>query len=234
MQGKLYLIPNHLGNPQTGITIPPDVAQITCKLEYYIVENLRTARRYLKLLDKKKNIDNATFYLMDKHADAGEYIKFLEPIEKGYDVGIISEAGCPGVADPGAEIVKIAHRKNIEVVPLTGPSSLLLALMASGLNGQNFAFNGYLPINKNERAKTIKQLENKSIKEDQTQIFIEAPYRNMAMVKEILKQCHPTTLLCIACDLTLPEEFVLTLPVSDWKNQLPDLHKKPAIFLVQG
>lgn len=234
MQGKLYLIPNHLGNPQTGITIPPDVAQITCNLEYYIVENLRTARRYLKLLDKEKDIDNSTFYLMDKHTDAGEYIQFLEPIERGYDVGIISEAGCPGVADPGAEIVKIAHRKNIEVVPLTGPSSLLLALMASGLNGQNFAFNGYLPIDKSERAKTIKQLESKSSKEDQTQIFIEAPYRNMAMVKEILKQCQPTTLLCIACDLTLPEEFVVTLPVSDWKNQLPDLHKKPAIFLIQG
>ncbi|MFO8002014.1 MAG: SAM-dependent methyltransferase [Marinilabilia sp.] len=234
MQGKLYLIPNHLGDTRINFTIPSDVAAVTSHLQYFIVENLRTARRYLKLLDKNMNIDATTFFVLGKHTTPDEYISFLEPIEEGHDVGIISEAGCPGVADPGAEIVKIAHRRKIKVVPFTGPSSLLLALMASGLNGQNFAFNGYLPIDKNERAKTIKQLESKSIKEDQTQIFIETPYRNMAMVKEILKQCQPSTLLCIASDLTLPDEFVETRPVSDWKNPLPDLHKKPAIFLIQG
>jgi len=234
MQGKLYLIPNHLGDAQTGMTIPHDVAKTACDLKYYIVENLRTARRYLKLLDKEKDIDSSTFFLMDKHTDAGEYIHFFQPIEEGHDVGIISEAGCPGVADPGAEIVKIAHRRNIGVVPLTGPSSLLLALMASGLNGQNFAFNGYLPIEKSQRTKTVKQLESKSIKDDQTQIFIETPYRNSGLVREIIKHCQPSTLLCIACDVTLPEEFIKTMPVSEWQEHLPELHKRPVVFLLQG
>ncbi|MFW6044042.1 MAG: SAM-dependent methyltransferase [Marinilabiliaceae bacterium] len=234
MQGKLYLIPNHLGDTQTGMTIPRDVAKTASDLKYYIVENLRTARRFLKLLDKEKDIDGSTFFLMDKHTDAEEYIHFFHPLEEGHDVGIISEAGCPGVADPGAEIVKIAHRRNIAVVPLTGPSSILLALMASGLNGQNFAFNGYLPIDKNERSKTIKQLESKSIKDNQTQIFIETPYRNASLVREIIKHCQPFTLLCIACDVTLPEEFIKTMPASEWQGNLPELHKRPTVFLLQG
>jgi 16S rRNA (cytidine1402-2'-O)-methyltransferase len=195
---------------------------------------LRTARRYLKLLDKEKDIDHSSFFILDKHTGADEFISFLKPIEEGHDVGILSEAGCPGVADPGAEIVKLAHQKNITVVPLTGPSSLLLALMASGLNGQNFAFNGYLPIDKSERAKAIKHLETKSIKENQTQIFIEAPYRNDALAREIIKNARPTTRLCIACDLTLPDAFIKTLPVAQWKKKLPDLHKKPTVFLFQG
>ncbi|WP_010418624.1 SAM-dependent methyltransferase [Anaerophaga thermohalophila] len=234
MQGKLYLVPNHLGNEQTNFTIPSDVAMLTCRLRHFIVENLRTARRYLRLLDPKMDIDNSTFFVLDKHTGTKEYASFLKPIMQGHDTGIISEAGCPGVADPGAEIVKMAHQKGIKIVPLTGPSSILLALMASGLNGQNFAFNGYLPIEKNERSKALKQLESLSIKENQTQLFIEAPYRNNAMAKDILNYCRSATLLCIACNITLPDEFIETRPVSEWKGKLPDLHKKPTMFLLQG
>lgn len=234
MQGILYLVPNHLGNEQTSFTIPSDVASLTCRLRYFIVENLRTARRYLRLLDSEMDIDNSTFFVLDKHTGPKEYASFLEPVFQGKDMAIISEAGCPGVADPGAEIVKIAHQKNIKVVPLVGPSSILLALMASGMNGQNFAFNGYLPIDKSERSKAIKQLENHSAKQKQTQLFIEAPYRNNALAQDILKHCRPDTLLCIACNLTLPDEFVETRTVANWKGKLPDLHKKPTMFLIQG
>lgn len=234
MQGKIYLVPNHLGNEQTPYTIPSEVATLACRLRYFIVENLRTARRYLKLLDSEMDIDNSTFFVLDKHTGPDEFSSFLEPAKKGYDIGIISEAGCPGVADPGAEIVKIAHKKGIAVVPLVGPSSILLALMASGMNGQNFAFNGYLPIDKTERQKAIKRLEARSSKEQQTQLFIEAPYRNNAMVNDLLKSCHPETRLCIACNLTLPDEFVVTRPISAWKGKIPELHKKPAMFLIQG
>lgn len=234
MKGRLYLIPTHLGNSNYGLTIPPEVATLAARLRYFIVENIRTARRYLRLLDPKMDIDSSTFFILDKHTNPREYSTFLKPIKEGHDIGIISEAGCPGIADPGADIVKIAHHKGIKVVPMTGPSSILLALMASGMNGQNFAFNGYLPIEKHERIKSIKHLESRSIKEKQTQIFIEAPYRNNALVKNILDSCHPRTLLCIACNLTLPDEFIVTRPVSSWKNQVPDLHKKPTIFLIQG
>jgi 16S rRNA (cytidine1402-2'-O)-methyltransferase len=234
MQGKLYLVPNHLGHEDTYFTIPSEVAARACGLRYFIVENIRTARRFLKLLDKEMDIDNSTFFVLDKHTGPKEFSTFLEPISRGHDIGIISEAGCPGVADPGAEIVKIAHHKDIKVVPMVGPSSILLALMASGMNGQNFAFNGYLPIDKNERSKAIKQLESRSTKEKQTQLFIEAPYRNNALANDILKYCRPDTLLCLACHLTLPDEFVETRPVSAWKGALPDLHKKPTMFLIQG
>ncbi|WP_462318626.1 SAM-dependent methyltransferase [Marinilabilia sp.] len=234
MKGKLYMIPNHLGNENTAFTIPSEVAAMACKLRYFIVENLRTARRYLRLLDSQMDIDNSTFFVLDKHTGPKEYSSFLDPIKDGHNIGIISEAGCPGVADPGAEIVKIAHHKNIEVVPLVGPSSILLALMGSGMNGQNFAFNGYLPIDKNERLKAIKQLEARSAKEKQTQLFIEAPYRNNALAQDILKHCRPDTLFCIACNVTLPDEYIVTKPVSAWKGKLPDLHKKPTMFLIQS
>lgn len=234
MQGKLYMVPNHLGNEQTGLTIPTEVAALACKLRFFIVENIRTARRYLRLLDSQMDIDNSTFFVLDKHTGAREYSTFLEPIKQGHDIGVISEAGCPGVADPGAEIVKIAHQKNIQVVPLVGPSSILMALMASGMNGQSFTFNGYLPIDKSERSKAIKQLEARSSKEKQTQLFIEAPYRNNAMAQDLLKNCRPDTLLCIACNISMPDEFVVTRPISGWKGKLPELHKKPTMFLIQG
>jgi len=234
MQGKLYMVPNHLGNEQTGFTIPTEVATLACKLRFFIVENIRTARRYLRLLDAQMDIDNSTFFVLDKHTGPKEYSTFLEPIRQGHDIGVISEAGCPGVADPGAEIVKIAHQKNIQVVPLVGPSSILMALMASGMNGQSFAFNGYLPIDKSERPKAIKQLEARSSKEQQTQLFIEAPYRNNAMAQDLLKHCRPDTMLCIACNISMPDEFVVTRTISQWKGKLPELHKKPTMFLIQG
>ncbi len=234
MQGKLYMVPNHLGNENTAISIPDEVATLACRLRFFIVENLRTARRYLRLLDPEMDIDNSTFFVLDKHTGPKEYSTFLEPIKQGHDIGIISEAGCPGIADPGAEIVKIAHQKNIQVVPLVGPSSILMALMASGMNGQSFAFNGYLPIDKSERSSAIKQLESKSSKEKQTQLFIEAPYRNNSIAQDLLKHCRPDTLLCIACNISMPDEFVVTHPISAWKGKLPELHKKPTMFLIQG
>lgn len=228
------MLPNHLGNENTALTIPSEVAELACQLRYFIVENLRTARRYLRLLDSQMDIDNSTFFVLDKHTGPKEYASFLNPVKAGHDIGIISEAGCPGVADPGAEIVKIAHKENIEIVPLVGPSSILLALMGSGMNGQNFAFNGYLPIDKNERPKAIKHLEARSAKEKQTQLFIEAPYRNNALALDILKHCRPDTLFCIACNVTLPDEYIVTKTVSAWKGKLPDLHKKPTMFLIQA
>ncbi|WP_291854963.1 SAM-dependent methyltransferase [Marinilabilia sp.] len=234
MQGKLYMVPNHLGNENTTITIPNEVAKLACGLRYFIVENLRTARRYLRLLDPEMDIDNSTFFVLDKHTGPKQYSTFLDPIKQGHDIGIISEAGCPGVADPGAEIVRIAHQKQIQVVPLVGPSSILMALMASGMNGQSFAFNGYLPIDKSERSAAIKQLEAKSSKDKQTQLFIEAPYRNNAMAQDLLKHCRPDTLLCIACHISMPDEYVVTRPISAWKGKLPELHKKPTMFLIQG
>ena len=228
------MVPNHLGNEDTALTIPAEVATMTCRLRFFIVENLRTARRYLRLLDPQMDIDNSTFFVLDKHTGPKEYSTFLEPAKKGHDIGIISEAGCPGIADPGAEIAKLAHQNNIQVVPFVGPSSILMALMASGMNGQSFAFNGYLPIDKSERSGAIKQLETKSSKEKQTQLFIEAPYRNNAMAQDILKHCRPDTLLCIACNISMPDEYVVTRPVSAWKGKLPELHKKPTMFLIQG
>jgi len=234
MQGKIYMVPNHLGNENTAFTIPGEVAKLACGLHYFIVENLRTARRYLRLLDPEMDIDNSTFFVLDKHTGPKEYSTFLEPIKQGHDIGVLSEAGCPGVADPGAEIVKIAHQKNIQVVPLVGPSSILMALMASGMNGQSFAFNGYLPIDKSGRSAAIKQLEAKSSKARQTQLFIEAPYRNNAMAHDLLKHCRPDTLLCIACNISMPDEYVVTRPISAWKGKLPELHKKPTMFLIQG
>lgn len=234
MQGKIYMVPNHLGNENTAFTIPGEVAKLACGLRYFIVENLRTARRYLRLLDPEMDIDNSTFFVLDKHTGPKEYSTFLEPIKQGHNIGVISEAGCPGVADPGAEIVKIAHQKHIQVVPLVGPSSILMALMASGMNGQSFAFNGYLPIDKSERSAAIKQLETKSSKEKQTQLFIEAPYRNNAMAQDLLKHCRQDTLLCIACNISMPDEYVVTRPISAWKGKLPELHKKPTMFLIQG
>ncbi len=234
MAGKLYLIPNTLGDDRIAYTIPSEVASFTCRLRYFIVENLRTTRRYLRSLDKTMDIDGSTFFILDKHTTSREFAEYLKPLKEGHDVGIISEAGCPGVADPGAGVVQLAHQQNIEVIPLVGPSSILLALMASGMNGQSFAFNGYLPIKKEDRVKAIKQLEARSSHENQTQLFIETPYRNSALANDLLSTCRPDTLIGIACNLTLPEGFVVTKPASAWKGHLPDLHKKPTIFLLSG
>lgn len=231
MKGKLFLIPTTLGESEIDQVIPNHIQQLIPDIKHFIVENIRTTRRYLKKINKNINIDILTFYELNKHTSSKDIAGYLDAL-KEYDMGIISEAGCPGVADPGADVVKIAHDKNIRVIPLVGPSSILLSLMASGFNGQNFAFNGYLPIPSNERIKKIKQLDNRSLNEHQTQIFIETPFRNMKMVEDLIQNCSPATKLCIAVDITLESEYIKTLPVKSWKNKVPNLHKRPAIFLI--
>ncbi len=233
MAGKLYLIPNTLGSDVIEDSIPKNVANIAINLSHFIVEDLRTARRFLRKLDRNFDIDSSNFYLLNKRTKPQEFIEFIKPLKAGKDMGIISEAGCPGVADPGAEILKLAHENGITVVPLVGPSSILLALMASGMNGQSFAFNGYLPINRDERIKTIKDLEHLSRTKNQSQIFIETPYRNIDFFNDILKACSPNTRLCVASNLTLEDEFVKTKKISQWKN-IPDINKKPTIFIIHG
>lgn len=229
---KVYLIPTTLGDTSIERVLPPDLTQLISSVSVFIVENIRTARRFLKKVNPEIVIDNLTFFELNQHTDKKEISRFLEPNRDGRDIGIISEAGCPGVADPGAEVVKLAHTRNIQVVPLVGPSSILLAVMASGMSGQNFAFNGYLPIKNPEKSQQIKLLEKRMQTEGQTQIFIEAPYRNAQLLRELLNNCEPETMLCIAVDITLDTEFILSKPVSYWKNHLPEIQKRPAIFMI--
>jgi 16S rRNA (cytidine1402-2'-O)-methyltransferase len=228
----LYLIPVTLGETEISKVLPPYNKEIITSIRYFIVENIRTARRFLKQTDAEIDIDSLTFYTLNKHTSATELSGFLKPIADGNSIGIISEAGCPAVADPGADIVAIAQKKNIPVVPLVGPSAILLALMASGFNGQSFAFHGYLPIDAGERAKTLKILEQRIYSENQTQLFIETPYRNGKLVEDILKTCKPATRLCIAADITLAGEFIKTKSIAEWKKQVPDLSKRPCIFAI--
>ncbi|MGE5395005.1 MAG: SAM-dependent methyltransferase [Candidatus Saccharibacteria bacterium] len=229
---KLYMIPTTLGDTTLERVLPPDLTQIISSISVFIVENIRTARRFLKKVNPAIVIDQLTFFELNQHTDKNEISRYLEPLQQGNDIGIISEAGCPGIADPGADVVHIAHMKDIQVVPLVGPSSILLALMASGMSGQNFAFNGYLPIKNPEKSQQIKLLERRMQTEGQTQVFIEAPYRNLQLLDELLKNCEPRTLLCIAADITLNTEFIKTKPVSYWKTHIPDIQKKPAIFMI--
>lgn len=232
MKGVLYLIPNTLGNPDTSTTIPEGIKDRVNRVSVYIVENLRNARRYLKSLDREIDIDALTFYELNEHTRTEDIPSFLEELEKGRDAAVISEAGVPGVADPGAAVVRIAHEKGIRVVPLTGPSSILLALMASGLNGQSFCFHGYLPVKGPERIKKIREIEQAAIRKGETQIFIEAPYRNDALLKDILESCRPSTRLCIAADITMDTEFIHTKTISAWLTKKPALHKRPVMFLL--
>jgi len=232
MKGVLYLVPNTLGNPDTTETIPEGIKGRVSDISLFIVENLRNARRYLKSLNREINIDALTFFELNEHTSAEEIPSFLDRVEQGLDAAIISEAGVPGVADPGAEVVRIAHEKGIRVVPLTGPSSILLALMASGLNGQSFCFHGYLPLKRPERIKKIKELELKVIRSGETQLFIEAPYRNDGLLADILDTCQASTRLCIAADITLHSEFIFTKTSGDWKKKKPALHKRPVLFLI--
>ncbi len=229
---NLYLIPITLGESSLSSVLPSDHTAIIQSISHFIVENIRTARRFLKKVDSEINIDTLTFYELNKHTDLKQLHSYLEPIKNGLPIGIMSEAGCPGVADPGADVVRIAHEKNIRVVPLVGPSSILLAMMASGMNGQNFAFNGYLPIQKGEKAQHIKHLEKRIYTENQSQLFIEAPYRNLQLFDDLLQNCPPLTKLCIACDLTLETEFVKTMTIGAWKKAKPDIQKRPAIFVL--
>ncbi len=230
---SLYLIPVTLGDTPTDKVLPAYNTGIILSIKHFIVEEIRTARRFLKQIDRNIDIDGLTFCPMGKHADTALFSRYLEPLRQGEDVGIISEAGCPAIADPGADIVAIAQREGLNVVPLVGPSSILLAVMASGFNGQSFAFHGYLPIDTTSRAKRLKQLEARSIAEDQTQLFIETPYRNAKLFADICSACSPRTRLCVAAGLTTEQEYIRTLSIRDWKQQgLPDLGKIPAIFLI--
>lgn len=229
---KLYMIPTTLGDTTIERVLPPDLTQLISSISVFIVENLRTARRFLKKVNPAIVIDELIFFELNQHTEKKEIIRFLEPNQKGLDIGIISEAGCPGIADPGAEVVRIAHTKNIQVIPLVGPSSILLALMASGMSGQNFAFNGYLPIKNPDKSQQIKLLEKRMQTEGQTQIFIEAPYRNAQLLDSLLQNCEPDTMLCIAADITLDTEFIRAKPISLWKTNIPDIQKRPAIFMI--
>lgn len=228
----LYLIPTTLGEVDLERVLPNYNSSVIKRIRYFVVENIRTARRFIKKTDHEINIDDLVFFELNEHTDKKTLEEFLQPISEGFDIGIISEAGCPGVADPGADLVRIAHEKNIKVIPLIGPSSILLSLMASGMNGQNFAFLGYLPVKPADRIKTLKEIEKRSAIEKQTQIFIETPYRNMKLFEDLLATLHPLTRLCIAADLTIESESIRTQTISNWKKQKPDLNKRPAIFLI--
>ncbi len=232
MQPSLFLIPVTLGETSIEQVLPTYNKEIILTIKHFIVENIRSARRFLKKVDNDINIDELTFYELNKHTKAEDIEGYLQPITNGFHIGIISEAGCPAIADPGSDIVAIAQVKNYKVVPLVGPSSILLSLMASGFNGQSFAFHGYLPVDSSDRIKKIKQLEHLILQEHQTQIFIETPYRNQKLVEDITKHCNPSTKLCIAMNITCENEYIKTLPVKQWGKQLPDMAKQLCIFLL--
>lgn len=232
MKGSLYLIPNTLGDSSIESVIPASVSSIVKKLDHFIVENTRSCRRYIIRLGYEKPIDDIQFYEIGKHTKVRETKTYLDPCLSGKDMGLISEAGVPGVADPGAYITAMAHEKGIRVIPLTGPSSILLALMASGLNGQNFSFNGYLPVNNPDRSKKIAHLEMLASKYRQTQIFMETPFRNNKLFADILSSCQDRTMLCVACDVSLDTEFIRTKRIQDWKKERADLHRRPCIFII--
>jgi len=228
----LYLIPTSLGETAFDKILPAYNIGIISELKFFIVENIRTARRFLKKANSQIDIDDLTFYELNQHTSPEQIISFIKPLFDGNNIGIISEAGCPAIADPGADVVALAQTHQFRVIPLVGPSSILLALMASGFNGQSFSFVGYLPIQANERSKTLKKLENRVYSENQSQIFIETPYRNMKMLEDILTACNVDTKLCIAADITLDTEFIQTKSIKNWKKQIPDLNKRPCIFIL--
>jgi len=232
--GKLYLIPTTLGDTEPLEVMPLSVKKVVEEIDSFVVENEKSARRFVKKIAPKKSQPDLKIMLLDKYADAIEVRHYLDDCEKGISVGMLSEAGVPAIADPGAELVKLAHQKGIQVVPLVGPSSILMAMMSSGMNGQNFAFNGYLPIDKSERKKAIKRLEKISKETNQSQIFIETPYRNDKMFADLKAYLSPKTRLCIAADITLSSEYIKTLFIEEWQRVGPNLHKRPAIFILHN
>ncbi len=231
--GKLYLIPTTLGAGNPLEVLPLHIKKIIEHTDDYIVENERTARRAVKNLVSGKKQSLLRIKTLNKFTHAAEIPSLLNPCKEGKNIGLLSEAGCPGIADPGAEIVKLAHQYGIKVVPLVGPSSILLAMMASGMNGQSFSFLGYLPIDKKERKQEMKHLERVSFEKNQAQIFIETPYRNNKLLEDLQQNLHPGTRLCIACDITLPTEIIMTKTIEEWQKTKTDLHKRPAIFIIQ-
>lgn len=228
----LYLIPVLLGDTAVERVLPTYNHEVVRGIRHFIVEDVRSARRFLKKVDKDFDIDGSQFYPLNKHTSPEEISGYLKPLEEGHSMGVISEAGCPAIADPGADVVALAQRKHLKVVPLIGPSSIILSVMGSGFNGQSFAFNGYLPIEAADRTKRLKLLEQRAYTEQQTQIFIETPYRNNRLVEDILATCRPQTRLCIAANITCEEEYIVTQTLKEWKGHVPDLSKQPCIFLI--
>ncbi len=231
--GTLYFIPVTMGADNINQVLPPDVVSITQRLDEFIVENEKTARHFLGAIKHPKPIREIILKTLNKRTEQKDLPKLLATLITGKDVGLMSEAGCPGVADPGAKLAALAHRKGIRVAPLVGPSSILLSLMASGLNGQRFAFLGYIAVDKAERIKAIKAIEHKSKQQQETQIFIETPFRNQHLIEDIIATCGNETKLCIACNISLPDESIVTKTIQAWKqSELPNLHKKPTVFLL--
>ncbi len=230
-KAKLFMIPSLLGEGDPQKVLGKNLLESISKIRYFIVESEKSARRFIVRCGLKDILPEVEFGILNEHTPPKEYSFLLEPLFEGQDTGILSDAGCPGIADPGAELVAIAHRNSIQVIPLIGPSSIILAVMASGLNGQSFAFRGYLDVKSEQRIKQLRELEKRSEKEYETQIFIEAPYRNMQLFQDMLKVLSPDTRLCLACNITQPDEFIKTMPVKHWKKRLPDIQKKPTVFL---
>ncbi len=230
--GKLYLIPTELGDNPVWEVLPASIKTIIDLIDDYIVENEKSARRFIKKTHPEKSQPSLQLKILNKFTEASEKLSFLNACKEGKPMGLLSEAGCPAIADPGSDIVKLAHENNIQVVPMVGPSSIIMALMGSGMNGQSFAFNGYLPIDKNDRKTELKRLEKLSNDHNQTQLFIETPYRNNKLLEDLIVTLHPQTRLCVACDLTLPSEYIKTYSINDWKHIKVDLHKRPAIFII--
>lgn len=232
METALYLLPVTLGDTPVENVLPSYNRLVISQIKFFIVEDVRSARRFLKKVDNNIDIDSLVFYPLNKHTSPEDISGYLDPLLAGNSMGVISEAGCPAVADPGADVVAIAQRRNLKVVPLVGPSSIILSVMASGFNGQSFAFHGYLPIEPGERVKFLKELEQRVYAENQTQLFIETPYRNNKMLEDILKTCRPQTRLCIAANITCEGEYIRTRTIKEWKGKLPDLAKIPCLFLI--
>ncbi|MFN7099490.1 MAG: SAM-dependent methyltransferase [Flavobacterium sp.] len=230
--GKLYLIPTTMGDCNPMDVLPQTIKRSIELIDHYIVENDKTARKSIKLVVPEKKQSELKLFVLNKHTETKEHLDFIKPLLAGENMGLMSEAGCPGVADPGAVIVKLAHDRGIQVIPLVGPSSILLAMMASGMNGQSFTFHGYLPIEKDEKKASFKTLERVSFEKNQSQIFIETPYRNNKLLEDLIQVLHPETLLCIATDITLPTEYIRTKKIAAWKKESIDLHRRPTIFII--
>lgn len=232
-KGKIYLIPTPIGDTAVYDVMPAVNQGVIQAIDYFVVENLRSARRFLSAAGVGKPIDSLTFVELSEHTQSSDLDMIIKPVLDGADAGIISEAGLPAIADPGADLVALAHRLGVEVVPLVGPSSIIMALMASGMNGQSFAFNGYLPVKQPDRSKAIKHFERRAMTENQSQIFIEAPYRNQKLYEDFLSSCAAETLLTVATDISQPNAYIKTKRISDWKKQTPpDINKRPTVFVM--
>jgi 16S rRNA (cytidine1402-2'-O)-methyltransferase len=231
-KGTLFLIPNVLDKGQPSRVITPSVLEVVNQLRYFIVEEERAARAFLARAGMRDHLNDLDWAILNEHTEAAEIPHIINPLLQGVDAGMLSEAGCPAVADPGSNLVITAHAMGIRVVPFTGPSSIILALMASGLNGQQFTFNGYLPIKTKERIQRIRELEQRLKRSGETQLFIETPYRNRQLFKDLVDYLSPQTRLCLAVDLTTPQEYIQTRTIAEWKKGVPDLHKRPAVFLI--